>query len=119
MRTCGYQNLLGVPGEGIHKPRVLGFAAVDTAATVFAACLLAWFLTQEKVRRVLPSAWPRSFGPNLLICLIGLLIVAELLHAAFCVNTAFLNRIGVSFPQQGTPAAGGRSVPSEPARMPF
>lgn len=68
---CRYSESLGKPGEGVHSPRLGGFAIMDVLFTVALAALL--------TRRF---GW--SFRPTLL-CSFAAGIVA---HRIFCVHTA-------------------------------
>jgi len=76
--SCPYANILGVPGEGVHKQRFLGLALNDTIATLVAALLTTWF-----------------FKVPLLYSIFGWFLAGEVLHYAFGVNTAFLKMIGI------------------------
>jgi hypothetical protein len=76
--TCPYGNILGVPGEGVHKQRFLGLALNDTIATILAALLTTWFLKVP-----------------LLYSILGWFLAGEVLHYIFGVNTAFLKMIGI------------------------
>jgi len=76
--TCPYSNILGVPGEGVHAKRFLGFALNDTIATLVAALLTAWF-----------------FKISLFYSILGWFIAGEVLHYLFCVDTAFMKMIGI------------------------
>jgi len=71
--ACPYSNLLGVPGEGVHAQRFMGFALNDTIATVVVAILTSW-----------------GFNVSLLYSLIGWFVLGEVLHYVMCVDTAFL-----------------------------
>ena len=76
--SCPYANALGVPGEGVHAQRFMGFALNDMIATVIAALLTAWIF---KI----------SFFYSFFLWFIA----GEVLHYAFGVNTAFLKIIGI------------------------
>jgi hypothetical protein len=76
--SCPYSNILGTPGEGVHKQRFLGLALNDTIATLVAALLTKWF-----------------FDVPLLYSIIGWFVAGEVLHYAFGVDTAFLKMIGI------------------------
>lgn len=65
-------NILGIPGEGIHK-HWLGIAIWDVVITIIAAVFLAYTTGQ-------------SFMPML----IGLFLVGEGMHLIFGVKTAVL-----------------------------
>jgi len=76
--SCPYANALGIPGQGVHATRILGFALNDILMTVIGAAIIAY------VGRV-------SFIATLLI----LLVLGEVLHYVFGTQTAFLTWIGV------------------------
>jgi hypothetical protein len=66
-------NILGEPGKGFHATRFLGLALWDVVGTILIAWGVSWW-----------SGW--SFGWTLL----GLFVLAEVLHWLFGVKTAFL-----------------------------
>ena len=70
---CSYSDSLGRPGEGVHKERLLGMASVDVRATV----LFALFVNL-------------ALGVPFCCALFTLLLVAELMHYLFCVDTAVM-----------------------------
>jgi hypothetical protein len=76
MSLCKYKNILGIPNQGIHKTRILGFAFWDIVGTI----LLGMFLSQYTELSVLTS-------------IAGLFILAQVLHYVFCVDTAFMKII--------------------------
>lgn len=71
--SCPFKNALGVPGEGFHSARFMGLAVGDTVGTF----VLAWFLA-------------KVFGWPYLPTLIALLVLGEVLHWYFCVDTAVI-----------------------------
>ena len=76
---CPYAYALGVPGEGVHAKRIGGFSYNDIVMTIIAAILTAY------VARI-------SIVLSLVLWFVG----GEILHYIFCVQTAFLTRIGVN-----------------------
>lgn len=70
MDLCKYKNILGTPGQGIHSYRFAGVALVDVFLTIVAAIIIA-------------KIADRSFLGVLAV----LLILAEILHIIFCVDT--------------------------------
>ena len=70
---CQYKDIFGKPNEGIHQYRLFGIAIVDLIATIAAAILIGKWLE---------TSW--------LLVLVILLIIGELLHMMFCVDTAVL-----------------------------
>jgi hypothetical protein len=83
MVFCKYSNLLGVPNEGAHKARVLGFARNDILLTIVLAIIICLI-----------------FKTNFLITLLITFVIGELLHLLFCVNTRFINMLGITFKKE-------------------
>lgn len=75
---CPYATLLGVRDKGVHSTRILGFAFYDILATIVVAAITAYI-----------------FNVSFWYCLLGWFILAEVLHYIFCVDTAFLELIGL------------------------
>ncbi len=73
MSLCRYKDLLGAPGQGLHRFQVGGVAVADVAASVVLALLVAW---------AVGFGW-RSF----VVALVAVLAVGVLLHRLFCVRT--------------------------------
>lgn len=67
---CKYKDILGKPGEGVHKKRVCGLAAFDIFGTMLVSLLI--YL---------------KWGGNIIIILLLLFVIGEALHLAFCVDT--------------------------------
>jgi hypothetical protein len=63
-------NMIGVPGEGIHSYRIFNIAYVDVTMTIIGALLLAWVMK-----------W------NYLKTIVGMFILGIGLHRMFCVRT--------------------------------
>jgi hypothetical protein len=76
--ACPYAHILGIPGQGVHAPRIGGYARNDILATIGIA-LITSFMTNT------------SFIKNLLVWF----ILGEILHYIFGTQTAFLTTIGV------------------------
>jgi hypothetical protein len=76
--SCPFKFALGVPGEGVHAPRLFGLAIVDIIATVLVAGLTSW-LTKS----------------NYILNLIFWFVLGEILHFMFGTPTAFLKMIGM------------------------
>jgi len=74
--NCKYKDALGVPGKGSHSFRFMGFSVSDTVMTFIGA----WILAKAIGLRYLPT-------------LLGLLILGEIMHWYFCVDTAFIKLI--------------------------
>lgn len=67
---CQYSGALGEPGEGVHRPRVGGLAAVDLLITAGASFAIS-----------------RAGGWPVLVVFIILMVLAVVAHEVFCVNT--------------------------------
>ena len=77
---CKYRDALGKVGEGAHSYRFLDIAIVDVVLTLLLALVTQLFLrAMFKIENV----------PLWLIFLVWL-IVAEILHYIFCVETTFI-----------------------------
>ena len=76
--SCPYKHALGIPGEGFHAPRILGFARNDTLGTIVLAILTTWI-----------------WGIPLWKSLVGWFVGGELLHWMFGTQTAFLTLVGI------------------------
>jgi hypothetical protein len=76
--SCPYSTLLGIPGQGIHAQRFLGIALNDTIMTI-----------------ILAAFSSIVFNINFFLSLLTWLVVGELLHYIFGVNTAFLKFLGI------------------------
>jgi hypothetical protein len=79
MGKCPYANIFQAPGTGPHAYRFMGFAVVDTVLTVLAA----W----------LAYKWVGVF--SFVVWLVGFLVLAEVSHYAFGVQTAGLTALGI------------------------
>ena len=71
--SCPFKNALGVPGEGFHSMRFMGLAVGDTVGTFILALIVA-----------------RMTNWDYLPTLIGLLILGEIMHWYFCVDTTVM-----------------------------
>lgn len=71
-----YKNLFGIPGEGIHKIRFFGLGAVDILATI-----------------ILAYIFKIIYKKKFIYCFIFSIILGEIIHYAFCVNTKGLEII--------------------------
>jgi hypothetical protein len=79
---CKYKDILGKPGQGFHKARLVigkySFAANDTLATVALAAMVSL-----------------STDVNFFLAFAGLLLLSILLHALFCVKTTTNSILGL------------------------
>jgi hypothetical protein len=73
MGSCPYSALFGTPGEGPHATRIFGVALVDFLLTVLLAAISSYFLKQP-----------------FLLHLLFWIIIGEILHYMFGVETAVL-----------------------------
>ena len=65
--------MLGVPGKGLHKTRVMGFAMWDILGTIMIAYILSKYSG-------------KTFWKTLLF----MFILGQCLHLIFCVDTTFI-----------------------------
>jgi len=76
--SCPYKYVLGIPGQGFHAARLMGYSLNDTVGTVILALLTSWI-----------------FGVSIVKSLVVWFVGGEILHYLFGVQTAFLTTIGV------------------------
>jgi len=76
---CPYAFLLGIPKQGVHEPRVLGFARNDLIMTILLAIVTSW-----------------SMGGSFLFHLVFWLVAGEFLHWAYGTQTEVLTRLGIA-----------------------
>lgn len=75
---CSFKNVLGVPSQGFHEARAGPFALWDTIGTIIGAYIIQiMFFPQTSYINVLFWAF----------------VLAEILHAVFCVETAFIKMV--------------------------
>lgn len=79
MSKCPYAYVLGIPGQGVHAKRIMGFALNDFLATIVVAIITAYI-------------YDISFIKSFLIWF----ILGEVLHYIFGTQTAFLTHIGIN-----------------------
>ena len=77
--SCPYAFIFGKPKEGAHSTRFMGFAVVDSVATVLLAILLAYVFNTE-------------FWETLL----ATFVAGEILHYVMGVQTQFLTTLGLA-----------------------
>lgn len=82
---CKYKDALGKPGQGAHSWRLGGLAGVDLLLTAGAALLIS-------------QAASGGCGSlaGFLVVFIILMIIAVVVHRAFCVDTALNRKLGIS-----------------------
>ena len=76
--SCPYATLLGVRGQGVHSTRIGGFALNDIVATFIIAAITSYVVN-------IPF----------LYSLLMWFALGEVLHYVMCVDTAFLELIGL------------------------
>ena len=76
---CPYAFIFGKPNEGVHSSRFLGYAVVDSVATVLLAILIVFI-------------WNVSLWKTIVI----LFVLGEILHYLFGVQTAVLTTLGIT-----------------------
>lgn len=79
---CNYKDIFGKPGEGAHKKRIAGFAAIDIIFTILAVFLIWKFLKYKTLT-------------SFLVILLITFIIAEIMHYMFCVKTKFMEVTGL------------------------
>jgi hypothetical protein len=77
--SCPYAFIFGKPKQGAHSTRFLGFAVVDSVATVLLAILLAYLFNTE--------FW---------LTLFVTFVTGEILHYIMGVQTQFLTTLGLT-----------------------
>jgi len=78
MSKCPYAFVLGIPGQGVHAARILGFALNDILATIVVAIITSYVFNISFIKSFL--YW---------------FILGEILHYIFDVQTEFLSRLGI------------------------
>ena len=73
-----FANILGKPNTGVHSIRLFGLAVVDIFLTMIAAVVTA-----------------NAYNINVVLSFAGWFILGEVLHYAFGVKTAFLEKINL------------------------
>ena len=76
MDLCKYKDILGKPGEGFHKARIGGLAAMDIVGTLALGAVLSYV-----------------FSVNLLVMILIVFLVGEFLHYVMCVDTPIIKKI--------------------------
>ena len=76
---CPYAFIFGKPKEGPHSTRFMGFAVVDSVATVLLAILLAYM-----------------FNTGFWVTLLVTFVVGEILHYIMGAQTHFLTTLGLT-----------------------
>ena len=77
--SCPYKHVFGAPGTGAHSYRFMGVALADKALTFLLAVYTAW-----------------EFGGNVFLHFLFWIIVAEIFHYAFGVQTAGMDMLGIT-----------------------
>jgi hypothetical protein len=70
MSLCIYHDLLGLPGQGLHKYRIFDIAVFDTFVVICLAAFIAWYFEKP--------FW-QVFAATILVGIIA--------HRLFCVRT--------------------------------
>jgi hypothetical protein len=76
--ACPYAFILGVPGQGVHAPRIGGYARNDILGTIGLAIITAYIM---KI--------------SFLYSFVVWFVLGEILHYLFGVQTAFLTSLGI------------------------
>jgi len=78
--SCPYKNLAGEPGTGYHSIRFLNLSVVDIIGTF--------------ILFAIPSAW--LFKGNVWVHFAFWLVVGEIFHYAFGVQTSAMDMLGIT-----------------------
>ena len=76
--SCPYANIFGAPGTGAHSLRFMGVAVADTSLTILLAIYTTW-----------------EFGGNVFLHFLFWLVIGEIFHYAFGVQTAGMDFLGI------------------------
>ena len=93
MSLCQYSEIFGRPGEGVHKERLFGLAAVDVLGTALGAYLLSIPITSA-VASAADISTGVMFQVVVTVLLFIVLVVLSLgVHSIFCVETALVKKV--------------------------
>jgi hypothetical protein len=73
---CKYRDIAGIPGQGVHSTRFIGVAAFDLFGTIIIAFAVARYMNWDPVTTIILA-----------------LILGEIAHLAFCVDTPITRAI--------------------------
>lgn len=76
MNLCKYKNIFGKPNTGAHSYRIFGIALIDMLLTIILVYII-----------------HKRYNYNFTHVLVITLIISELLHYMFCVETAVIRFI--------------------------
>ena len=76
--VCPYSFVLGVPGQGVHAPRIGGYARNDILGTIGLALITSYLMNVPFLYSL--ATW---------------FILGEVLHYLFGAQTAFLTNLGI------------------------
>ena len=76
MNLCKYKDFFGKPNTGVHSYRIFGIAIIDTLLTI-----------------ILAYAIHRQYNYNFTYVLVITLVIGEIFHYIFCVETAVIRFI--------------------------
>lgn len=76
--SCPFKNLLGEPKKGVHSTRMFGIAFADTLLTIILALVTTWITKL-----------------NFVISLFSWILMGEVLHILFGVQTQLLTCMGI------------------------
>jgi uncharacterized membrane protein YeaQ/YmgE (transglycosylase-associated protein family) len=86
---CKYKDILGKPGLGFHKKRIVGLAYNDIIGTIIISFIMGL------IKKYCYDKKEGNIITNTLLIFIVLFTVAQLLHAIFCVETEFIKMIKI------------------------
>ena len=94
--SCPYANILGVPGQGVHAPRIFGLARNDIIATILVAALTSYIIRYTNTGNLINHIYESFFSLTFIYSFVSWFIAGEILHYYFGTNTAFLKLISMS-----------------------
>jgi hypothetical protein len=73
-------NLIGVPGEGIHSYRIFNVAYMDVIVVLLAAILIAWAMNWSYIKTI-----------------VGIFILGIVVHKVLCVGTTVDKALTINY----------------------
>ena len=73
-------NLIGVPGEGIHSYRIFNVAYMDVIVVLLAAILIAWAMNWSYIKTI-----------------VGIFILGIVVHKLLCVGTTVDKALTINY----------------------
>ncbi|QKF94732.1 hypothetical protein QKU48_gp1274 [Fadolivirus algeromassiliense] len=80
MLLCRFKNIFGEPRKGVHSIRLFDFAVIDVILTILLALIISY-----------------AFKIGFLFTFFILFLIAQVFHLLFCVQTKFVELLGITF----------------------